>query len=74
VQCRRWLQARWDEVHDTCFKRRLCGGGEMLKEKHKNYVLLAQGYIDHGRLTLFPIEVYDFIDPPEMFLLFLHCR
>ena len=37
----------------------------MLKEKHKNYVLLAQGYIDHGRLTLFPIEVYDFIDPPD---------
>ena len=40
-------------------------GGKMLKEKHKNYVLLAQGYIDHGRLTLFPIEVYDFIDPPD---------
>ena len=37
----------------------------MLKEKQKNYVLLAQGYIDHGRLTLFPIEVYDFIDPPD---------
>lgn len=40
-------------------------GSKMLKEKHKNYVLLAQGYIDHGRLTLFPIEVYDFIDPPD---------
>lgn len=40
-------------------------GGKMLKEKYKNYVLLAQGYIDHGRLTLFPIEVYDFIDPPD---------
>ena len=38
---------------------------KMLKEKYKNYVLLAQGYIDHGRLTLFPIEVYDFIDPPD---------
>ena len=37
----------------------------MLKEKHKNYVMLTQGYIDHGRLTLFPIEVYDFIDPPD---------
>ena len=37
----------------------------MLKEKYKNYVMLAQGYIDHGRLTLFPIEVYDFIDPPD---------
>lgn len=32
---------------------------------NKSDVLLAQGYIDHGRLTLFPIEVYDFIDPPD---------
>ena len=40
----------------------------MLKEKHKNYVLLAQGCIDHGRLTLFPIEVYDLLIRLTMFL------
>lgn len=38
---------------------------ENAKREAQNYVLLAQGYIDHGRLTLFPIEVYDFIDPPD---------
>lgn len=40
-------------------------GGKMLRDKHKNYVILAQGYIKNGSLTLFPIEIYDFIEPPD---------
>ncbi len=36
-------------------------GKKMLKNPQKNYVFLATAYIYDGELTLFPIEVYDFI-------------
>ena len=36
-------------------------GRKMLDNPKKNYVFLATAYIYDGELTLFPIEVYDFI-------------
>ncbi|MDE6426104.1 MAG: hypothetical protein K2K89_08215 [Ruminococcus sp.] len=36
-------------------------GQKMLKNPRKNYVFLATAYIYDGELTLFPIEIYDFI-------------
>ena len=36
-------------------------GHKMLKNPRKNYVFLATAYIYDGELTLFPIEIYDFI-------------
>lgn len=36
-------------------------GEKMLNHPKKNYVFLATAYIYDGELTLFPIEVYDFI-------------
>ena len=36
-------------------------GRKMLDKPKKNYVFLATAYIYDGELTLFPIEVYDFI-------------
>nr|MDE6780824.1 SWIM zinc finger family protein [Ruminococcus sp.] len=36
-------------------------GKKMLDHPKKNYVFLATAYIYDGELTLFPIEVYDFI-------------
>lgn len=46
-------------------------GRKMLDKPKKNYVFLATAYIYDGELTLFPIEVYDFIkkqyhDPYEL--------
>lgn len=46
-------------------------GKKMLDQPKKNYVFLATAYIYDGELTLFPIEVYDFIkkqyrDPYEL--------
>lgn len=39
-------------------------GERMIKKPKKNYVFLASAYISDGELTLFPIEIYDFIKPP----------
>lgn len=39
-------------------------GEKMLEKPDKNYVFLASAYIYEGELTLFPIEIYDFIKPP----------
>lgn len=39
-------------------------GERMIKKPKKNYVFLASAYIFDGELTLFPIEIYDFIKPP----------
>lgn len=36
-------------------------GKKMLDNPKKNYVFLATAYINDGKLTLFPIEVYDFV-------------
>ncbi|MCM1507766.1 MAG: hypothetical protein NC177_11630 [Ruminococcus flavefaciens] len=46
-------------------------GRKMLDKPKKNYVFLATAYVYDGELTLFPIEVYDFIrkkhsDPYEL--------
>ncbi|MDE5584595.1 MAG: hypothetical protein K2J08_12945 [Ruminococcus sp.] len=40
-------------------------GTKMTKHPEKNYIFLASAYIENGELTLFPIEIYDFIRPPE---------
>lgn len=40
-------------------------GENMQKNKDKFYTLLVSARIEHGRLILFPIEVYDFITPIE---------
>lgn len=40
-------------------------GNKMLENPEKNYIFLATAYIADGELTLFPIEIYDFIKPPE---------
>ncbi len=37
-------------------------GGKMAKEPDKTYTMLAVGSIENDRLTLYPIEIYDFID------------
>lgn len=39
-------------------------GKRMIEKPKKNYVFLASAYIYDGELTLFPIEIYDFIKPP----------
>lgn len=36
-------------------------GQKMLENPRKNYVFLATAYVYDGELTLFPIEIYDFI-------------
>ena len=36
-------------------------GQKMIKNPRKNYVFLATAYVYDGELTLFPIEIYDFI-------------
>lgn len=41
-------------------------GKAMLKAPEKPYVWLCTAHFEEGRLTLFPIEVYDFIRVPEM--------
>ena len=38
-------------------------GKRMLKEKEINFTLLATAKVEDGELTLFPIEIYDFLTP-----------
>ena len=40
-------------------------GKRMIKDKDVSYTLLAEAQVEDGELTLFPIEVYDFITPPD---------
>jgi hypothetical protein len=37
----------------------------MLENPEKNYTILASAYISDGKLKLFPIDIYDFIDTYE---------
>lgn len=59
------VTAKYTAEHRTFISTLKTNGGKMLRDKHKNYVILAQGDIKNGSLTLFPIEIYDFIDPPD---------
>ena len=40
-------------------------GESMLKNPEKDYTILASAYITDGKLKLFPIDIYDFIDTYE---------
>ena len=46
-------------------------GKSMLDNPDRDYVILASAYIDDGKLRLFPIDIYDFIDTyaPEEYTL-----
>lgn len=38
---------------------------KMLKQNDGSYTMLVSAYIDDGVMKFFPIEIYDFIEPPD---------
>ncbi|MDE7226145.1 MAG: hypothetical protein K2N49_04735, partial [Ruminococcus sp.] len=42
-------------------------GNKMIAEKNQNYTILASANFENNRLSLYPIEIYDFIDAPDYY-------